>query len=130
MFRRKARSLSDVYRLIPNVECRGKCIESCGPISMSKAERRTLTAHGVNIPPIADAVAAVEKGEDYYCPALRDGRCSVYDDRPTICRLWGATESMRCPHGCTPADALTQAESHRILRLAAERGGGMVDPFP
>jgi uncharacterized protein len=122
-------SLDDVYRQIPSVVCRGQCIESCGPISMSRQEEAKLLARSVKIPSITEAMAAIERGEDYYCPALIDGRCSVYEDRPTICRLWGVTQSMPCPHGCIPDDALTQAESYRILRLAAEVGGGMVDDF-
>jgi Fe-S-cluster containining protein len=96
---------------------------------MSKAENDRLREHGVEIPPMAEAVAKIERGQDYHCPALKDGRCSVYEQRPTICRLWGATESMRCPHGCTPANALTQTQSHELLRLSAQVGGGMVDTF-
>jgi Fe-S-cluster containining protein len=129
MLRRRRLSLDDVYRQIPPVDCRGQCLESCGPISMSRQEQGKLLAQGINIPPMAEAIAALEKGEDYYCPALIEGRCSVYDDRPTICRLWGATESMPCAYGCTPDDALTQEESYRLLRLAAEVGGGMVERF-
>lgn len=129
MLRRTRPTLDDVYRQIPPFECKGECIESCGPISMTRAEREKLLGRGVDIPPMADGLAALERGEDYYCPALVDGRCSVYEDRPTICRLWGATESMPCPQGCTPADALSRAESHRLLRSAAEIGGGMVDTF-
>jgi Fe-S-cluster containining protein len=130
MLRRRKLSLDDVYRQIPPVDCKGRCLDSCGPISMSREEETKLRSRGMTIPPMAEAMAALERGEDYYCPALIEGRCSVYDDRPTICRLWGATESMRCPHGCTPDDALTQEESYRLLRLAAEIGGGMIDPFP
>jgi Fe-S-cluster containining protein len=129
MFRRRRLTLSHVYSQIPPVNCQGRCLDSCGPISMSRQEEARLVAQGVEIPPMAEAMAALERGEDYYCPALIDGRCSVYDDRPTICRLWGATESMRCPYGCTPDDALTQEESYRLLRLAAEIGGGMIDSF-
>jgi Fe-S-cluster containining protein len=119
----------DVYDAIPSVPCQGLCIDSCGPIAMSREEDRRLRARGVEVPAIADAVAAIERGENYYCPALRDGRCGVYEDRPAICRLWGATESMPCPHGCTPGRRLTQAESHELLRRAAVAGGGMVEHF-
>lgn len=101
------------------------CQDSCGPIAMSVEEDTRLRARGVEIPSMVEAVEAIERGEDYYCPALQDGRCSVYDDRPTICRLWGATQSMPCPHGCTPPDALSQEESYALLNLAAEVGGGM-----
>jgi hypothetical protein len=126
--RRKPRAtLADLYAEIPVVPCRGLCVDSCGPISMSRAEADRVRAHGIEIPPMTDALEAIERGEDYYCPALRDGRCGVYEDRPTICRLWGATESMPCPHGCTPERPLTQAESHDVLRRSAVAGGGMVD---
>ena len=96
---------------------------------MSNQEDARIRARGYEIPSMADALAALGRGEDYYCPALVDGGCSVYEDRPTICRLWGATQSMPCPHGCTPADALTQEESHALLRLSAEAGGGMTPDF-
>jgi hypothetical protein len=126
---RRGPKLADIYGRIPAVECKGLCQDACGPIAMSKEEDRRLRRRGVIVPPLAEAVAAVDRGEEYYCPALVDGRCSVHDDRPTICRLWGATESMPCPHGCTPAGALSQAESHDLLRRAAEAGGGMVTSF-
>lgn len=96
---------------------------------MSIEEDGRLQGRGVIVPSMVDGVAAIEQGEEYYCPALRDGRCSVYDDRPTICRLWGATTSMPCPHGCAPEDALTQSESFELLALAAQAGGGMAPRF-
>jgi Fe-S-cluster containining protein len=122
-------SLADVYARIPAVECKGLCQESCGPIAMSRDEDRRLRQLGVALPPMADAVAAIERGEDYWCPALRDGRCNVYEARPTICRLWGATASMPCPHGCTPGDALSQQDSFDLLLAAARAGGGMQSDF-
>lgn len=122
-------SLADVYARIPPVACKGLCEDSCGPIAMSVEEDARLQELGVRIPSMVDKVGVVEGGGDYYCPALADGRCSVYEDRPTICRLWGATESMPCPHGCTPPDALTQQQSHELLRRAAEAGGGMASRF-
>jgi Putative zinc- or iron-chelating domain len=121
--------LADIYARIPEVSCKGLCKESCGPIAMSKYEDRRLQELGVTIPSMVDGVRAIESGEDYYCPALQAGRCSVYEDRPTICRLWGATASMPCPHGCTPSNALSQEESFDLLRLAGEAGGGMSSRF-
>lgn len=118
-------TLEEIYASIPSVECKGLCQDSCGPIAMSVTEDDRIRSQGFDIPSMADAIAALEGGEDYYCPALDDGQCAVYDDRPTICRLWGATQSMPCPHGCTPADALTQEQSHSLLVLAGQAGGGM-----
>ncbi len=125
-WKRKA-SLADIYERIPEVRCKGLCQDSCGPIAMSVEEDARLRARGVEIPPMAGAVEAIQRGEDYYCPALQDGRCSVYDDRPTICRLWGATQSMPCPHGCSPPESLSQQESYDLLTRAGEVGGGMAE---
>ena len=122
-------SLDDVYARIPEVPCKGLCQDSCGPIAMSVDEDARLRRLGVEVPSMVETVAAIERGEDYYCPALVDGSCAVYDDRPTICRLWGATTSMPCPHGCTPPEALSQEEGHALLRLAGEAGGGMAARF-
>jgi hypothetical protein len=57
---------------------------------------------GIHLPPVAEAVASYLMDGDYTCPALKDGRCSVYDVRPTLCRLWGVVEDMPCPWGCVP----------------------------
>lgn len=122
-------SLEQIWSGIPSVECKGLCQESCGPIAMSNLEDSRIRQGGFVIPSMAEALDALARGEDYYCPALVDGSCAVYDDRPTICRLWGATRSMPCPHGCTPPDALTQEESHELLRLSAVAGGGMAGGF-
>ncbi len=125
MTRKAKLSLADVYARIPEVDCKGLCQESCGPIAMSHDEDHRLQELGVSIPPMVDGVAAIERGEEFWCPALQDGRCNVYDDRPTICRLWGATTSMPCPHGCTSHNALSQRMSFELLALAGRVGGGM-----
>lgn len=124
-----ADSLERIYRAVPTVACRGLCSDSCGPIDMSIEERRRIAAHGVNIPPAADALTAIREGRPVAdCPALDDGRCTVYDDRPLICRLWGAVESMPCPHGCeaTPG-LLMDAGAHILIRrsLKLSVGGGV-----
>jgi Fe-S-cluster containining protein len=90
---------------------------------MSAAERRRIADRGVTIPPATEALEQILKGERTQdCPALVDGRCSVYEDRPLICRLWGAVESMPCVHGCeaTPGllmDAGAQALIMRSMKV-------------
>jgi hypothetical protein len=96
--------------------CKGLCAESCGPIEASQAERRLLTSHGVRLPSIEDALMDMLAGGDGNCPALKDGRCTVYDVRPTICRLWGVVEGMPCPWGCKPKGGrLPDMIGHAIL---------------
>lgn len=109
-------SLERIYRAVPTVACKGLCQQACGPIDMSREERRRIEARGVTIPTPADALDSIVEHGSCDCPALADGRCSVYTDRPLICRLWGAVESMPCPHGCdvTPG-LLMDAGAHTLI---------------
>lgn len=53
-----------------------------------------------------------------------EGRCSVYDVRPMVCRLWGLVPSMRCPYGCKPEGGyLSEREGMRMLLEANAIGG-------
>lgn len=116
-------SLERIYRAAPQVECKGLCSDTCGPIVMSREERSRIAQRGVIIPPPDSALANLIDNPDYRCPALDDNqRCSVYEDRPLICRLWGAVQSMPCPHGCEVKpgllmDAGAQSLIGRSLRL-------------
>jgi len=76
--------LHQIYARVPKIACQGLCVDSCGPIQMSKLEYERLGK-----PP-----AAME------CTLLVNGRCSRYEDRPLICRLWGVVPEMPCPFGC------------------------------
>jgi hypothetical protein len=40
-----------------------------------------------------------------------------------ICRLWGSTETMRCPFGCRPSRELTEAEGYALLERSRQVGG-------
>lgn len=125
-------ALDAVWARIPDVNCKGHCTDSCGPIDASIAERRLLRERGIRLKAApwieigadmpggvdempASALAAVKP-----CPALVDGRCSVYDVRPVICRLWGAVRKMPCEWGCQPDRYLTDGEAREILLLASQ----------
>lgn len=119
--------LRAIWAEIPDIKCKGLCQESCGPIGMSIAEDLELQKRGVVIPRWGDAMADLDH---YNCPALVDGRCSVYDVRPTLCRLWGAVEPMKCPWGCAgPDEVLPGPECADILNRATDAGGGLQDRF-
>lgn len=123
-----ADSLERIYRSVPKVACRGLCAASCGPIHMSAEERRRIADRGVTIPLPAEAIEQLTHG-GYSCPALIDGRCSVYEDRPLICRLWGAVESMPCEHGCTVMPGLLMdAGAQMLIGRSLAVGGNPVTP--
>lgn len=97
---------------VPAMHCKGLCQDSCGPIEASSAERALLAERGIELPDIAVALS----DDEYVCPALVDGRCTVHDVRPVLCRLWGAVEEMPCPWGCVPVGGrLASPEGLAIL---------------
>jgi Fe-S-cluster containining protein len=105
----------DVYSQIPLIKCVGKCQASCGPIDAFSFERRIFErATSRSFP---DALKVLRSG-DLTCPLLDlVGRCSVYANRPLICRLWGVVKTMQCPHGCTPEYWLSDKRAHELLNL-------------
>lgn len=127
--RRKEEALRELYAQVPEIPgCTGECWRSCGPIELSDHERRRLRARGYEI---GDARKLVVEGfeagvEPHYCPALGpDGKCSVYEDRPMICRIWGAVEDMPCPFGCVPEGGwLSAEEGFRLVTETVAIGGG------
>lgn len=110
-----------LYAELPNIECKGLCSDSCGPIVMSAFEYdRIRSAVKGPIRPLRHPLD--------HCPLLADGRCTVYPLRPVICRLWGVTENMQCPFGCVPDRLLTKAEASAFLHRAAVLGGHEAGP--
>ena len=100
--------LRAIYARLPKLECKGLCQHSCGPIIMTTAEARRV-----------ERVLGHEMGhcgDDLRCPMLgEDGRCTVYEVRPLICRLWGMEVSMQCPHGCRPSRYLSREEGYVFI---------------
>jgi len=89
--------LRALWATLPDIDCIGKCWDSCGPIRMSSPERALVQRAGADVPD------AVHDGNAYLCPALTLlKRCAVYEVRPVICRLWGISDNMRCNYGCRP----------------------------
>lgn len=127
MNKRKRRLLEDVYASIPDAGCKGLCVEACGPINCSSLERKRLLKKTGRDVEAWMAVALDAKGDwkPKACVLLRDGRCAAYDERPTICRLFGAVDAelMKCPHGCSPAIPLSRQRSYEILDEVARISG-------
>lgn len=115
-------ALRAVWDAIPDVGCKGLCVDSCGPTGASEAEHVLLAERGIVLDDTLMALIRWEAGlETKMCPALVDGRCSVYEVRPTVCRLWGAVDEMPCPHGCAPKKGrLMDGEGHVLLARAME----------
>lgn len=105
-------TIEAIYAAVPDVGCKGLCTECCGPLSMSAHEAlRIAVKHGSM--PMPDKTLT--------CDKLANGRCSIYADRPLVCRLFGAAEGLECPWGCKPQAPLLTREQCGELIARAER---------
>jgi uncharacterized protein len=121
------RELARIYAEIPAMNCKQLCQECCGPIPATRLEfNRMVDAFG-STPEHRELRVKAESGQDagnhvyincVTCPMLRDGKCSVYDVRPLICRLWGTTQRLRCPFGCTPQRWLSDRDAFKLIERA------------
>lgn len=113
--RKSARAtVKAVYKEIPRVACKGLCHDSCGSIPVTLAElpifKKALSGPLQTTFPLGTdgdmPQGLLVCGKDTLtCPALtEDLRCSIHENRPLICRLYGVVdqEKMICPHGCVP----------------------------
>lgn len=104
------RKLQQLRERIPSFACVPGCHDCCGPVTASSEEMSRL-------PRLDDAVRDAALAE-LACPHLGEHGCTVYGERPLICRLFGTTPRLACPRGMAPAqmiDARTEREIHIFL---------------
>ena len=107
--------LDKLYAEIPEIECKGLCHTTCGLIPLAPSEEAR----------IVDRIGTVQRQrlidqalntKSLTCPLLKDNRCSVYDIRPLICRLYGTVKKMKCQYGCKPkVNYLPERKSRKLL---------------
>jgi hypothetical protein len=100
---KKLRVLQEIYASIPSPGCKGLCVDECSTIPVFPFELEQLeTAAGRKLPTISTREGILLGDLGKPCPLLVMGRCSVYAQRPLICRAYGSTEGLPCEHGCRP----------------------------
>lgn len=65
----------------------------------------------------AEVTKRIEAG-NLQCVFLDDAnKCSIYDIRPAVCRIFGASEHHRltCPHGARPERLMTVKETDALM---------------
>jgi len=105
------KALEALYAELPQMECTGQCESYCGPLVMTRTEFDLIKQETGVRPTVNQA----EK-----CIFLRNGRCSIYNIRPLICRMWGQAENIMCPWGCKSERPLTQKEGQDFINRASE----------
>lgn len=95
---------------IPSFECVQGCHDCCGPVTTSSEEMSRLP-----VKTDAEHEAALN---ELNCVHLGPNGCKVYEERPLICRMFGATPHMPCPNGRGPeemVDAKTESQVHQYI---------------
>lgn len=111
--------MSVAYALVPEVPCKGLCRKACGPIACTAREAEAMRDNGINPPGVRDHPTE----GSMTCSHLTDaGRCAVYENRPMVCRLFGAVRAMRCPFGCKPSTGYLTDVQARALLVAVDDG--------
>lgn len=112
-------ALRAAWATLPKMECAGLCRDTCTSIRMTSPEHALTERHDITIPDRTHRDGAAT------CEALTMfGQCYVYDDRPTICRLWGLVKSLPCNFGCRPEGGLlSDAEGFEVLAQVYEIAG-------
>lgn len=114
--------LDKVYKKLPKLNCKGKCVQSCSVIKVSDYERERISKFIGHDPFIEDTklVDHLKNNppDKWSCELLKDGRCSVYNKRPLICRLFGLVKKMACPFGCVPDRWLSDSEAKIMMKKA------------
>jgi hypothetical protein len=97
---------------IPAFACEPGCHDCCGPVTASSEEMARL-------PVKSDAEHAIALAE-LNCPHLGASGCTVYLERPLICRLFGTTPTLPCPRGKRPALMIAPQIEQKIHQYLAE----------
>lgn len=115
-------SIDTLLQGVPQFQCVEGCSDCCGPVPMTRLEMSRIKAR----------VGEYEMfDKDLHCGLLKDGKCSVYDIRPAICRVFGATSfqpRLVCPHGRKPEQPLSREATDELIDKVKALGHGHVTP--
>lgn len=127
---RPEEKLLALYARVPRIKCKRLCHGNCGPIPLTVLElKRMEAAKGAKIETVMSYEGRKVKNQlpvlapmlgKVDCPILRWQECSLYEQRPLVCRLFGVVPEMPCPHGCEPERVLTSEEADAMLREVQE----------
>ena len=119
-------TIKKIYAQIPFINCKGKCHNACTLIEMSDYEK-SMIVERVGYDPFITPEKVEEKikaktltHDCLSCPLLKNKRCSIYDIRPLICRLFGVAKGLRCPYGCKPKKWLSDVRAKNLIKKAME----------
>lgn len=93
--------IQKLYDKIPSFQCKEGCYECCD--------------NQIQFAPEEEERAGGFCYTERLCPHVKDGRCSVHENRAFICRIYGSSVLMPCPYGCGPENPLSEEETRALL---------------
>ena len=124
----KLAKIDELLSGLPTFRCKEGCFDCCGPVIISRLEYlRCIKASGRTTEDVRRQMQNNLKQKIYTCPLLdaETKKCTVYEVRPAICRLFGVVKGeLLCPHGYAPDPSalLSDEQSREILRKVEELG--------
>lgn len=97
--------------VLPRMRCDTGCGDCCGPVPVDALELHRVREH-------ARAKGITPKAQGIVCPFYQEGKCAVYEVRPTLCVLFGHLRGLKCSRGYN-TNAFSQAKEYEILRRLA-----------
>ncbi len=94
--------IQKLYEKIPSFSCKEGCVKCCDNWIQFAPEE-------------GDRCGGFDFTEEA-CPKLCEGGCSVYENRPFICRLFASSVLLPCPYGYGPKNPLTEAKTKELLQ--------------
>ena len=103
------RTVDYLRKHIPSFACTPGCHDCCGPVTTSSEEMARL--------PEKNEVEHERALAELSCPYLGENGCTVYEERPLICRLFGTTAKLACPNGQGPELMIDPVIEQKIYRF-------------
>ena len=92
-------NIDEIYNKIPASICEKGCFECCtNMIQFSPSEMERMGNYEYN----------------GICSHLKEGKCSIYENRPFLCRIYGTSEILKCDD-CVPEKLLSETETANLV---------------
>lgn len=113
-------TLDAIYAEIPAVSgCRRGCSDCCGPVPLGHIEAdrvrhiiRPVARHTAL--PGSQHIGSTPRNTCGGCAYATNNGCSIYHERPFVCRLYAAVDgepNLKCPHGAKADRPLSRAQA-------------------
>src|SRR5689334_4273070 len=133
MLRATIKRIKRIWTKVPEVHCTGACYQACTNVPVLPAEAEYIEQkYKVQLPMLPTHLGWILKTlgpASEPCRFLANHRCSIYEDRPLVCRTFGHNiNPLMCPHGCTVARELPVSMFQGLVRELINVNGTVTIP--